>query len=108
MQLLRLPIRLFAFLTLALLFCSSGLHAQVTGAITGRVTDSSGAVVAGAKITATNNNTNFTQDTTTDSGGEYHLPALPPGTYTLKMVATGFETFTTTAIDVKVNDQLRI
>src|SRR6201996_6218061 len=108
MQVLRLPIRLFAFLTFAVLCWSSALHAQVTGAITGRVTDSSGAVVAGAKITATNANTNFTQDATTDAGGEYHLPALPPGTYTVKIVATGFQTFTTTAIDVKVNDQLRI
>jgi hypothetical protein len=108
MQVLRLPIRLFALLTLAILFCSSALHAQVTGAITGRVTDSSGAVVPGAKVTATNTNTNFTQDATTDSSGEYHLPALPPGTYTVKIVGTGFQTFSTTAIDVKVNDQLRI
>src|SRR5580698_3791233 len=84
------------------------LQAQVTGAINGRVTDSSGAIVAGAKVTATNVSTNFAQNAVTDASGEYHLLALSPGTYSVGITATGFKTFTTNAIDVKVNDQQRI
>ena len=95
-------------LTFAGLASASALRAQVTGAITGRVTDTAGAVVSGAKVTATNTSTNFTQSVTSDSSGEYHLLALTPGPYSVAIVMAGFQTFTTTGVDVKVNDQLRI
>ncbi len=108
MQVLQKLTKYFALLTFVALVGSSALRAQVTGAITGRVTDSSGAIVSGAKVTATNIGNNFMQSAVSDGSGEYHLPALAPGTYSVSIVATGFQTFTTTAIDVKVNDQLRI
>ena len=43
-----------------------------------------------------------------NSAGEYNLLALTPGSYSVAIVMNGFQTYTTTGIDVKVNDQLRI
>lgn len=81
-------------------------RADVTGAIQGVVRDSSGAVVGGAKIVATNVQTNLTQETVSGSDGAFRILALPAGKYTLTATAAGFETFSETGIEVKVNDQL--
>src|SRR5215475_8693672 len=88
------------------LFCSSILRADVTGAILGVVRDRSQAVVTGARIMATNTQTNFSQVTVSGTDGSYRILALPAGTYTLTVTATGFSTYNTTEIVVKVNDQL--
>ncbi len=84
------------------------LMADVTGSILGSVKDSTGAVVLGATVTATNRDTNFSKTATTGSQGEYRILALPPGNYTITASAAGFEQFVTKGIDLKVNDQLRI
>jgi hypothetical protein len=84
------------------------LQADVTGAILGTVHDRSNAVIVGARVVATNVETNFSKAATTGSDGQYHILALPPGTYRVTAEASGFQTFTSTGIDVKVNDQLRI
>src|SRR6266850_2586609 len=53
------------------------LAAQGTiGSILGTVTDSSGSVVAGARVQVTNTGTNATQSSTSDSQGRYRIPAL--------------------------------
>ena len=51
--------------------------AQATATITGTVRDSSGAVVPGAKIIATNENTNLTRSSLADDAGQYVIPLLP-------------------------------
>lgn len=84
------------------------VRADVTGSILGVVRDSSQAEVAGAKVVAVNVATNFSKEAVSDSEGQYRLLALPPGTYKISAVSTGFKQFTTTGIDLKVNDQLRI
>ncbi len=67
-------------------------HAQQTTAtIVGNVTDASGAVVVGAKVTATNKATNTVRATVTDSSGQYSLPSLPTGTYSLSVEMAGFQ-----------------
>ena len=53
----------------------------VTGTIVGTVVDSTGAVVAGAKVTITNTGTGLTRTVTSDNAGEYTAPSLPTGTY---------------------------
>jgi outer membrane receptor protein involved in Fe transport len=72
-------------------FASALTYAQgVTSAtIGGTVTDPQGAVVAGAKITATNLATGIDRSTVSTSSGEYTL-SLPPGAYDLKVEAKGF------------------
>lgn len=54
-----------------------------TGTMVGTVTDTSGAVVAGAKVTVVNTATAFTSEITTGGEGAYYIPYLAPGTYRL-------------------------
>ena len=96
----------FLLLLTASFLSAVTLKADVTGTIQGVVHDSSGAVVGGAKIVATNVETNLTQETVSGSDGAFRILALPAGKYTLTATATGFETFSETGIEVKVNDQL--
>src|SRR5580698_5913639 len=60
------------------------------GTITGVVTDSSGAVVPGAKVTVTNPQTNVPLDATTNQTGEYTVPSLEPGVYNVRVDKQGF------------------
>ncbi len=87
---------------------SSLSHADVTGSILGVVRDPSQSVVSGARVTVTNAETNFSQETTSSVDGSYRFQALPAGTYKLSAAAPGFQQFTTTNIDVKVNDKFRV
>ena len=76
-----------------LLFLLPGaIHSQgTTGTIYGSVGDSSGAVIAGAKITATNIATNVARTTTSGSDGNFNLPFVPVGTYRVEVDAPGFK-----------------
>jgi hypothetical protein len=60
-----------------------------TGSLVGTVTDSSGAVVPNATVTATNPGTGATQTTQTTGQGYYRFPVLQPGEYVLSVSATG-------------------
>jgi Carboxypeptidase regulatory-like domain len=65
----------------------------VTGTLTGTVTDSSGAAVPNATVTATNQGTGTTQSTTTTASGIYNIPYLAPGTYRVTIEVQGFKKF---------------
>ena len=83
-------IRLCA-LALVLFFGMTARAQQVaTATIEGVVTDPNGAVVQGAKVTATNTATGFTRIISTDDSGIFRLPLLPPGTYSITAAAQGF------------------
>ncbi len=84
------------------------LTADVTGAISGVVRDSSHAIVSHAEVSATETATNFTRTAESDTNGEYRLLALPPGQYILTATAPGFEKFVTTGITLQINDQLHV
>ncbi|MGH8703002.1 MAG: carboxypeptidase-like regulatory domain-containing protein, partial [Burkholderiales bacterium] len=66
---------------------------NITGAITGRVSDGTGAVIPGAKVSATNVETSVVTQTTTNSAGLYAFPLLPPGNYQLQIEAAGFKAY---------------
>jgi hypothetical protein len=75
----------------AVLFFSLPLRAQTAnGTITGVVTDPAGLAVPGAAITVKNTATGETRKTVTNSAGIFSLPALPPGPYTVDVLANGF------------------
>src|SRR6202030_130619 len=95
-------------LVLAIIFGPTALRADVTGSILGVVHDRSQAVVAGARIVATNVQTNFKQETVSAADGSYRILALPAGTYKVTITAPGFQQYTATDVDLKVNDQLRV
>jgi hypothetical protein len=80
------------FLSLSLLLTASGASAQsiVTGAISGTVTDASGAVVTAAKVTLTNESTQETQAVSTNDSGVYQFPLLKPGRYAVSVEKDGF------------------
>jgi len=94
--------RRFSLLTLIVgfLLCSALVFAQTTvgtGSIVGTVTDQSGAVVGGAKVTIINTGTGQSIDLTTNSSGAFNSPALAPGNYKVQVAAKGFSTMSTTA-----------
>jgi len=82
------------------------LDAQVrTATISGTATDSSGAVLVGAKIEVKNLGTGITQSAITDSQGRYSIPDLPVGEYEVRASATGFQTVVRTGITLTVGSQ---
>jgi hypothetical protein len=76
---------------------------QTLGAITGTVTDSSGAIVGDATVKALNTATNLEVIAHTKSNGSYLIPDLPAGTYRLTITKDGFKTETHTEIVVNGN-----
>jgi hypothetical protein len=64
-----------------------------SGAVTGTVTDATGAVIANATITATNVGTGIVTTRQTSSAGYYNITPLLPGTYAITVSATGFEVY---------------
>jgi hypothetical protein len=84
--------RLVAFAVLASALCATGFAQKVTGDITGSVSDASGAVLAGATVTAENTGTGLKRTVTTSGTGVYSIPELPPGTYRMTANASGFKT----------------
>lgn len=83
-------------------------RAQTLGEITGVITDTSGGVVQGATVTATNAATNATRTTRTNNAGIYSFPALPPGTYSVKAERSGFKPTTRTGVELHVQQTARI
>src|SRR5262252_8613681 len=65
------------------------------GSISGRVADSTGGVLPGVTIVATNDSTGISRTTTTSTGGDFSIPDLQLGTYTLEAQLQGFQTVRT-------------
>jgi hypothetical protein len=77
---------------------------QATNArLGGVVTDASGAIVPGAKVTVKNTGTSLVEVGTSGSDGVYQFPLLPAGAYTLKVEASGFQSYQQTGIVLTVN-----
>jgi hypothetical protein len=81
-------------LTLVLLICGANtIFAQdVTGSVTGTVTDPSGAAVAGATVTAKSVERGITYTGVTNEAGIYRIAQLPVGNYDLRIEMNGFQT----------------
>jgi hypothetical protein len=77
----------------------------VNASLTGTVTDTSGAVVPGVAVTATNDATGVPTMSTTDPSGVYTLPSLAPGTYNLTFQKEGFTTTVVKGVVLQVDQQ---
>ena len=91
-------------------FCysSSVLGQAVTGTLLGTVTDTSGAAVTGAKVSATVAATGAVHDSVTNESGNYSFPDLQPGTYAVSAEATGFKRVTQQNIGLLSNSSVRV
>ena len=88
---------------------AAGLMAQTfRGTILGTVTDPSGAVVAGAKVTVRNTNTGLERTTQTSNDGSYSVSELPIGTYDVTISQSGFQTSATHGVNVDVATERRV
>ena len=93
----------------ALLFLSQLCYGQaVTATILGTVTDSTGAVVANARVTATQTSTGTSRTSQTNGSGNYVFPNTTPGTYSVAVEESGFRKETRTNIAVDVNTSTRV
>ena len=79
-----------------------------SGEISGLVTDESGSVLPGVRVTLTNQATNAMRVVVTNESGLYVMPAVPPGRYTLKAELEGFRTVERADIGVQVGSSNRI
>jgi hypothetical protein len=82
--------------------------ASITGSISGVVSDSSGAVIAGAQVVAIDTQTGVKTTVTTDSKGFYSLPALPIGSYDLEISQVGFRIYRKTGLVIDANSAFRV
>ena len=78
------------------------------GTITGTVTDPSGAVIAGASVTAINTATGVSTKTTTSSAGNYQVPLLRAGRYEITVEQAGLKRFVQSGIDLEVGQTVRV
>ena len=98
----------FAVCILVLAVCPA-VGQDTTGKIVGIVSDPSGAVVAGAKVTVTNTGTQIAHQTVTDKQGYYQVLELPIGRYEVAAEATGFSRIVIAAKNpLEINQTLRI
>jgi hypothetical protein len=88
---------------------TSSLFADdVYARIKGTITDTSGAVVPDAQVTASNTQTGVDKTITGQSNGDFEFAQLPVGTYTISASKPGFKTFKSTPIVVTVNENYRL
>jgi hypothetical protein len=91
-----------------LLTAGLGFSQAVNATLVGTITDSSGGVIMGARVTATEANTGITRNINTNESGNYTFPNLSPGTYTVSAELAGFKKVTRPGVDVLVDSTTRI
>src|SRR3989442_4907103 len=105
------PVALRIILVLAgiLLSCVTPLCPQSTNAsLTGRITDSSKAVVADAKVIVINTGTRIRYETITNQTGSYYVTNLPPGTYRIEVEKLGFKVVIKADLMLHVQDSVEV
>jgi outer membrane receptor protein involved in Fe transport len=91
------------------LLLAGGVYGQdPRGSIIGRVTDSSNAVIPSVEVRAVNNATQVAASATTNAAGNFSMPFLAPGTYTVTAEATGFKKFARSGIQLHISEVAEI
>jgi Carboxypeptidase regulatory-like domain len=85
-----------AVLIFSLVAACGSIHAQGLGSIVGTLTDPSGAAIAAAPVTVTDQGTSQTRQTVTNEQGYFVVPSLAPSTYSVKAEVSGFATYVQT------------
>ena len=96
-------------LLLVVALSAASLSAQVvTGAITGRITDTTGAVIPGATVQVQNVETGLSRSVQSDAGGRYVVRNLPVGSYTVTLQQSGFQTVVRSGITLTVGSEVTV
>lgn len=96
--------------TLSLLFVSAGilLCQSSSGTFLGSVRDASGAVIPGATVTIVNQDTGFRREIASGADGEFEMPLVPLGNYTVSCKAKGFQSVDRKGVNLQVDQKARI
>src|SRR6266550_5166492 len=94
---------LAAYLSASLCFAQ-----QITGSVTGAVTDPTGAAVVGAAVKLTNTQTGAVQNATTNGEGDFRFLLLPTGNYSLEVTSSGFKSFRREGVIVEVDRSIAV
>ncbi len=92
-------------------FCAlaAGVYGQATsGNVTGTITDASSAPVPGTAVSIANDGTGLKRQVETNERGAYSFPLLPPGSYRISVVRTGFRPMTRTGLELGVDQTARV
>jgi|SRR5215831_148789 len=101
--------RILFVLLMSLVFLSAQAFGQSTYAtVSGTVTDSTGAVLPGVSVTATNNATGVAETAIGSETGTFDIPSLLPGAYTVSAVPNGFQKVTYTNVTLGNAQQVRL
>ena len=84
------------------------LYGQATGSFSGTVSDKTGSVITGAKVTATSQGTGAAREAKTDDTGHFVLPLVPIGDYKISVEATGFQTTSQADIKLQVDEHREV
>lgn len=84
-------ISIWCSVLVVLLCCINAMAQSSTSSVTGSVVDPQGNVIAGATVTLTNDQKNFTRTQATTDGGSFGFSLIPPGLYRLEAEAKGFK-----------------
>src|SRR5215475_5563234 len=99
---------LFLALTLAVLLGHGQAQTAGTGALSGSVTDPTGAVVSGAMIKAIDQTTGETRTATSSAAGAFLVPLLRPGTYRLEVSKSGFKMWVSEGVPVQITETVTL
>jgi Carboxypeptidase regulatory-like domain/TonB dependent receptor len=97
-----------AFLLTGLFLALPGVAQLDRGTITGTITDATGAVIPGAKITIKNQATNTAWETVSTGSGDYTAPNLPSGVYSMTIASPGLKTLVRSNVVVTVSETARV
>src|SRR6266581_1869802 len=89
-------------------FAIPSLAQEYRAAITGQVTDQSGAAISGAKVIATSVERNIPYESLTNSAGRYNIQFLLPGRYIVTVEKQGFKKFEREAVSLLASDKLAL
>src|SRR6266481_564111 len=102
-------VRLLCGIAVGVLVLSAAfMHAQDTASLTGTVRDASGAIIANAQVTVSSAERGIKRETTTNSDGEYSVPALSaPASYNVTVTAQGFKKYEAKGVILRVAQKAR-
>jgi hypothetical protein len=99
---------LFLAVIFVLLLSLSQAQTAGTGAISGTITDPSGAVIANATIKAIDQTTGETRTATSSTAGAFQVPLLRPGTYRVEVSKSGFKLWVSNGVPVQITETVAL